>query len=433
MRGIRIVAAMLFALAVALLAGGCGGVAEERESADHLESPIDMVLAPGAVGGERIYILNGLQGSISIYNPEKDKFVRGDTDDEESPYFFEPFLFDMEATSDGRLMIAAGEYGRLYLFDPVSKESELFKLKTSPVRISCSSTSDECVLAPVGEQKVLMFNLSDLNWDEYQLDIQPLFVLYVDATIYYLCADEIAVAAASQPDSLIAEVEIAGLPQAVLYSDDDKSLYVATSDPSQLWIYDVEAESLDSVDLPEQTLATALVEVGGELYLVGAEGRVYVYLKEKQRFCGSYASSPVFTDSGPFSNPQMSEVTVRDCLVNDEVWKVKYDQDERAYVVKGEESGKQLTLAYEDQTYVSDTGSISFVIHSGDYRTTDEDMFEFRTYAGVGFIVVGLLPRAGLAWFDEEEDRWLVFIVNVLSDSISVIDADEHEIIDTLG
>lgn len=422
-------------IALAIFACSCGGTSEEETLAEHLESPLDMVLV-SSESGDRIYVLNGLQGSIAVYNPESSKFVRGATDDEDSPNFFEQFLYDMDAARDGRLLISSAKKGEIYVFSPLTEGREKIELDTSPVKIYCSSTEDLCALLPANEQKILMLRTSDLQWDEYQLEFLPELALFVGQQIFYFCVDKIVVASTSSPDTIISEVAISGIPLAAHYSEYDKLIYLATSDSSKLWIFEPESQALDSVDLPEQAFATALVDIESELYLVGAEGGVYVYLKDYKRFCGAKATRPVFIDEGQYSNPKMSKITVRDCLVNDEKWTVKFDQKERAYSVKGEKSGKQATLAYENQTYVSDSGAISFVIHSGDYHATDGDRFEFKTEDGVGFIKVGLLPRAAITWFSENEDkdkeRWLVFVSNLLSDSISVIDTKEHEIIDTL-
>ena len=426
---------VISAVALALLVSACGGAAEQQQAADNLKSPVDLVLA-STENGDRIFILNGLQGSLAIYNPKKGKFVRGATDDEDSPYFFEPFLFDLDSSKDGRLLISCAERGMVYVFDPSTKERKELKLNTNPVHISCSLSDDICALIPTNEQKILILTMDDLKWNEYQLGVLPILALIVGQNIYYFCTDEIAVASVSSPDVITSEISIIGVPQAMVYSEHDKSIYLATSDSSKLWIFEPESQALDVVDLPERAFATSLVDVEGELYLVGAEGSVYAYLKDKKRFCGSSATRPAFVDQGIFSDPEMSEVSVRDCLVGDEKWKVEYDQKERAYTVEGEKSGRQMAMAYEDQTYFSDTGAISFVIHSGDYHTTDGDRFEFSTEAGIAAMKVGLMPRAAIAWFKDDEDkdkqRWLIFVANALSDSISVIDTKKHKVTDML-
>lgn len=428
--------AVIFVIAFGLFIYSCGGASEGEEKGEHLKSPIDMALVLSDDGNDSIYVLNGLQGSVAVYNLKESKFVQGATDDEDSPYFFEQFLFDMDKTRDGRLLLSSAKKGKIYVFSPLTKEREELELDTNPVHIYCSPNEDLCALLPVNEQKLLMLNTTDLKWTSYQLEFLPNIVLFVEHKMFYFCVDKIIEASTSSPDVIVSEVAIFGVPLAAHYSEYDKLIYIATSDGSKLWIFDPETQELDSVELPQSAFATALVDVEDELYLVGAEGSVYVYLKKNKRFCGARATRPTFVDEGKYSNPKMSEVFVRDCLVKDEKWTVEFDQEKGAYLVKGEKSGKQATLAYENRTYTSDSGAISFVIHSGDYHATDGDKFEFRTEAGIGAIEVGLLPRAALAWFNKDEDedkqRWLVFVSNLLSNSISVIDTKEHEVIDTL-
>ncbi|TVQ86758.1 MAG: hypothetical protein EA397_19545 [Deltaproteobacteria bacterium] len=66
-----------------------------------------------------------------------------------------------------------------------------------------------------------------------------------------------------------------------------------------------------------------------------------------------------------------------------ERWEVRYSAPDQGWVVKGERSGLQSRLAYEDQRYTTDRGELSFVIRSGTSPSIDGWLIEFNVTDGI--------------------------------------------------
>ena len=62
---------------------------------------------------------------------------------------------------------------------------------------------------------------------------------------------------------------------------------------------------------------------------------------------------------------------------------LRYDELAQAWRVRGDLSGIQETLAYEDERYVSDDGEVSFLIQSGGTPTQDGWTMTFRVIDGL--------------------------------------------------
>jgi hypothetical protein len=64
-------------------------------------------------------------------------------------------------------------------------------------------------------------------------------------------------------------------------------------------------------------------------------------------------------------------------------WLLRYDLIQQGWVVRGDLSGRQETLAFEDQRYVSDDGEVSFTILSGSTPSRDGWTISFRVQQGL--------------------------------------------------
>ncbi len=93
-----------------------------------------------------------------------------------------------------------------------------------------------------------------------------------------------------------------------------------------------------------------------------------------------------FTDKGATSNPVLStdratsrQVVAHPCggVTRGETWTLTYDGTRGVWDAEGSISGLQLTPVQEDVRYVTDDGSLSFLILSGTSPSTDGDQFSF--------------------------------------------------------
>jgi hypothetical protein len=134
----------------------------------------------------------------------------------------------------------------------------------------------------------------------------------------------------------------------------------------------------------------AIATFAGELWLAEASTGCFV-----QTAVGPFAFTPTsgsFFDEGSASNPTFEdgnglgeEIEVSACggIVRDEDWTLTYVEVLGAWQVEGSLSGEQGNLAIENQRYVSDNGSISFLIASGSAMSTQGDQLVFSTRAGL--------------------------------------------------
>jgi len=125
-----------------------------------------------------------------------------------------------------------------------------------------------------------------------------------------------------------------------------------------------------------------------------------------------------FSDIGYTSNPRLvfdeaSEraVTTHACggVSRSETWRVIYQEDLQSYEVEGSSSGVQQNRAYEGERYLSDDGSISFLILPGTRPTTDGDRWSFPVNDGVIPVAIQELPGDPLVFtelFDDRDGDW---------------------------
>ena len=108
-----------------------------------------------------------------------------------------------------------------------------------------------------------------------------------------------------------------------------------------------------------------------------------------------------FTDRGDASNPTMytdpdtlRSVIFADCggLVRPETWTLTFDGALGNWRVEGSVSGDQLGRAWEDQRYVTDQGTVSFLLLAGTSPTTDGDTIRFAV--GDGVLVINSITSA---------------------------------------
>ena len=125
-----------------------------------------------------------------------------------------------------------------------------------------------------------------------------------------------------------------------------------------------------------------------------------------------------FGDVGYSSNPQLvfdevaeRAVTTHACggVSRSESWRVYYQEAEQSYEVEGSISGVQQNRAYEGERYLSDDGSISFLIFPGTRPTTEGDRWSFPINDGVTPVAIQELPGDPLIFtelFDDRDGDW---------------------------
>jgi len=125
-----------------------------------------------------------------------------------------------------------------------------------------------------------------------------------------------------------------------------------------------------------------------------------------------------FSDIGYTSNPRLvfdeaaeRAITTHACggVSRSETWRVLYQEDLQSYEVEGSNSGVQQNRAYEGQRYLSDDGSISFLILPGTRPTTDGDRWSFPVNDGVIPVAIQELPGDPVVFtelFDDRDGDW---------------------------
>jgi hypothetical protein len=189
-------------------------------------------------------------------------------------------------------------------------------------------------------------------------------------------------------------------------------------------------EALDPIEIPGFPEDVLFIPDGLTAYISDANGRVYVYDRQKARICGASATVPEFLDIGAISDPAMDEVRPVDCLARTETWTVTYDQETRNWIVHGTQSGTQAARAVLDQSYVSDEGAIQFTIRSGSRAPSDGDEFRFDTDVGIAPVRTAQLPE-GMTVVNNVKDvhpgYYVVWVANALSDSLTRITTNGHK------
>jgi len=229
---------------------------------------------------------------------------------------------------------------------------------------------------------------------------------------------------------------LGGRPTRIAIDSAGKRAYVLNRDPSRMDIVDLDEMTADPepiyFDFPVNNLAFS--PDGKSIYLAGSEGLIYIYFVNMGRICGSYASEPMFFDSGPECDATLQEIKVKDCYIRNERWYVIYKERQDFWVVKGSKSGWQTAKAYTGQYYTTDLGQLSFIIKPGELHPSDDDQFYFFTDAGVDPVQVNQYPT-GISIVpksDKPEDGYLVFVSNTGSNTISVIWSNLQKVVWTL-
>jgi len=116
-------------------------------------------------------------------------------------------------------------------------------------------------------------------------------------------------------------------------------------------------------------------------------------LGPRSQIQGQFGSSTDFETNfstetfGPFleqNGLNSRHVLVNPCagIARDELWSLRYDQNQNAWLVTGSISGEQEAMALEDLRYISDDGSVSFVIRAGGTPTEDGWTITFSVTEG---------------------------------------------------
>jgi hypothetical protein len=153
---------------------------------------------------------------------------------------------------------------------------------------------------------------------------------------------------------------------------------------------EVELEERTSWGASYRDFTVAISTLGGELWLAEGStgcfvqdvGGPYAYADTSSEFRDEGTpSNPIFYDGAGLGNP----IAVSSCggVVRDEAWAATFDEVIGAWLVEGAASGPQENLAWEDVRYISDNGTISFTILSGDLPSSHGDRFKWHTVSGL--------------------------------------------------
>ena len=153
---------------------------------------------------------------------------------------------------------------------------------------------------------------------------------------------------------------------------------------------EVQLEERTSWGASYRDYTVAISTLGGELWLAEGStgcfvqdiGGPYAYVDATSEFNDEGTpSNPIFYDGAGLSNP----VAVSACggVVRDEAWAATFDEISGSWFVEGAASGPQGNLAWEDVRYISDNGTISFTILSGDLPSSHGDRFKWHTVSGL--------------------------------------------------
>jgi hypothetical protein len=182
----------------------------------------------------------------------------------------------------------------------------------------------------------------------------------------------------------------------------------------------VETAILDEGDTRLPAYGVMVTTFGGALYWLDAATGCQVFGTP----AGAYLEvtpeliDTTFGDVGFSSNPQLvfdevSEraVTTHACggVSRTEAWRVIYQEEQQSYEVEGTLSGVQQNRAREGERYLSDDGSISFLILPGTRPTTDGDRWTFPINDGVTAPAIQELPGRPLVFtelFDDRDGDW---------------------------
>jgi len=182
----------------------------------------------------------------------------------------------------------------------------------------------------------------------------------------------------------------------------------------------IETAILDEGDTRLPAYGVLVTTFAGALYWIDAATGCQVFGTP----AGAYLEvSPeqidtTFDDVGFSSNPQLvfdevSEraVTTHACggVSRTEGWRAIFQEEQQSYEVEGTLSGVQQSRAREGERYLSDDGSISFLILPGTRPTTDGDRWTFPINDGVTPTALQELPGRPLVFtelFDSRDGNW---------------------------
>jgi hypothetical protein len=153
---------------------------------------------------------------------------------------------------------------------------------------------------------------------------------------------------------------------------------------------EVQLEERTSWGASYRDFTVAISTLGGELWLAEGStgcfvqdiGGPYAYVDPATEFRDEGTpSNPIFYDGAGLSGP----VAVSACggVVRDEAWAATFDEITGGWIVEGAASGPQDNMAWEDIRYISDNGTISFTILSGDLPSSHGDRFKWHTVSGL--------------------------------------------------
>jgi hypothetical protein len=405
-----------------------------------------MVASPDLQNPEGVYlfVLNEFGGTMSVVdvrlNDNKILWAHQSKDDADPSTFLDvgDYPVDLAVTAQGdRVFVCNASDEVLRAVDVGTWTVRRLDIPIGPCEMA--TVGDSIWIADPAEGRIVVLDPeTESIADEIPLDETPVsltasadggavFLTRGDDTLVKLDAETFSVLAGPVPFD--------GHPTRMAVPPAGDTLFVADDEPSRL--HQLDPDTLAAVaaplDIPGRLRNLLATPDNRWVYMVSDDGLAYVFSRRTGRTCNSYATRPEFEDVGAISDPTLTEVQVEDCRIHDEEWEVRYDQQEREWVVEGEKSGKQINRAQLDRTYVSDDGALQFVIEAGTRAPSDGDLFRFDTDPGISPIRVGSLPdgMAVIPDYDEPE-YWIVWIANSLSDNLNNITTHKHELIGSL-
>lgn len=466
-RASRYFSAILAISLVLTLSCGEDDGAQPTPTPHNFRTPNALAIASHTGDGERefLFIANSTEGTISIVDLTDNSLVDGDGDSSNginpisvngiTPLPDSKIIRDIVVVPDGTLLIAAWigpTSGFLSAIDtsgiftgsgagpqttiPLHGQPHSIAINSGTVFIAC--TEPEGILSFICNGSTFICKENDV----LSLDNSPRNIIMSEDTgfayITFFDSSEIAIiktAPLTLEPSLISEGTISGTPIDLAIDPDAKEAYITiVSSLYQLAVVDISSPTQGQFSGTTHSLGGLPRRVAVTPKSINANGTTnrLVYVTNLsgaiQIIDDSSATEPQFTDSGDPSNPTISPISTKDRVTKTEDWTVTYISGTNKYLAKGTFSGTQKAMAEEGVTYISDNGEVSFTITSGTPATTEGDNFTFSTHNGVSAISVEKLPGEIIISADGER----AYIANAGSDSISVVDIKESEVIDTI-
>ena len=432
-RTVLLLALLAFALA------SCEGDNGSDDLDPAYRVPTRMVVTPTLSDDLPYYLftINNMSGTMTVLdvrlNVNDLVLEEGDKDKDEDLPDIGDYPTDLAADPTGERVFVCNALGeRMWVMEVPELTTRPLDIAVGPCEMTLAGES--IAIADARSQKVLLLDLAtETITAEAEIDGRPRAIAaHPDGTAVYVTTDQATITKIGLPglETQAGPLFLDGDPTRMDVSPDGTDLYVVNRSPARMHRLDPDDLSTLApvIDVPARPVDVLFTPENQWAYVDAEDSFVYVYDRAEGRFCVSTVTEPVFKDEGAVSDPVMEELVIEDCRVDAEEWTVEYDQPSREWIVEGDDTGRQTRTATLDTTYLSDDGSIQFLIRSGTRAPSDGDRFVFETDEGIDPLRVGVLPDGMVSVPDfQEPDYSFVFVANSLSDSLTEIHTKDHE------